>query len=89
MKSIDLRVEGMSCASCVRHVNAVLARVAGVAEVLVDLAVGRVRVSGDTDAQVLTAALQEAGYPAMVETSAPITESVKARGCGGSSCGCH
>ncbi|MCY1288083.1 Copper-transporting P-type ATPase [compost metagenome] len=88
MKSIDLRVEGMTCASCVRHVNSALASVAGVAEVSVDLAAGQVRVSGDADAQALMAALEEAGYPARHEASAP--EASKARGCGGGgSCCCH
>lgn len=89
MKSIDLRVEGMSCASCVRHVSAALAPVAGVAEVAVDLDSGRVRVSGDADAQALLAALQGAGYPAKVEASAPAQVGGQARGCGGSSCCCH
>ncbi|MDF3866786.1 heavy-metal-associated domain-containing protein (plasmid) [Pseudomonas nitroreducens] len=89
MKSIDLHVEGMSCASCVRHVNAALTPVTGVAEVSVDLAAGRVRVSGDVDAQALMAALQDAGYPAKVEASAQAPEGGKARGCGGSSCCCH
>ncbi|MBG6286296.1 heavy-metal-associated domain-containing protein [Pseudomonas nitroreducens] len=89
MKSIDLHVEGMSCASCVRHVNDALTPVAGVAEVSVDLAAGRVRVSGDVDAQALMAALQDAGYPAKLEASAQAPEGGKARGCGGSSCCCH
>ncbi|MCG8910904.1 heavy-metal-associated domain-containing protein [Pseudomonas sp. DP-17] len=89
MKSIDLHVEGMSCASCVRHVNAALAPVTGVAEVSVDLAAGRVRVSGDADAQALMAALQDAGYPAKVEASTQAPEGGKVRGCGGSSCCCH
>ncbi|UCP00778.1 heavy-metal-associated domain-containing protein [Metapseudomonas lalkuanensis] len=87
MKSIDLRVEGMTCASCVRHVNSALASVAEVDEVSIDLATGRVRVSGDADAQALVAALQDAGYPARREASAP--EASKARGCGGGSCCCH
>ncbi|WP_410480334.1 heavy-metal-associated domain-containing protein [Pseudomonas sp. DCA-1] len=89
MKSIDLRVKGMNCASCVRHVNAALALVAGVAEVSLDLAAGRVRVSGDADAQALIAALQDAGYPAKVEGPALMPEGGKAPGCGGSSCCCH
>lgn len=85
MKSTDLQVEGMTCASCVRHVNAALAPIAGVADVSVDLAAGRVKVSGDAD----VAALQEAGYPATLAASAQTPEGTKARGCGGSSCGCH
>ncbi|MFC5698418.1 heavy-metal-associated domain-containing protein [Pseudomonas sp. GCM10022186] len=89
MKSVELQVEGMSCASCVRHVSAALAPIAGVAEVSVDLAAGRVRVSGHADVQALLAALQDAGYPAKVEASARAPEAGKAGGCGGSSCCCH
>lgn len=89
MKTIDLHVEGMSCASCVRHVNAALAPVAGVTEVSVDLAAGRVRISGDADVQALMAALQDAGYPAKAAASTQASEGGKARGCGGSSCCCH
>lgn len=89
MKSTDLQVEGMTCASCVRHVNAALAPIAGVAEVSVDLAAGRVKVSGDADVPALLAALQEAGYPATLEAAAQAPEGNKARGGCGSSCGCH
>lgn len=89
MKSTDLQVEGMTCASCVRHVNAALAPIAGVADVSVDLAAGRVKVSGDADVPALLAALQEAGYPATLAAAAKAPEGTKARGCGGSSCGCH
>ncbi|MHC5350067.1 heavy-metal-associated domain-containing protein [Metapseudomonas furukawaii] len=85
MKSIELRVEGMSCDSCVRHVNAALASVAGVTEVSVDLAAGRVRVGGDADARSLLAALQDAGYPARSEA----LEDGGTQGCGGSTCCCH
>ena len=89
MKSTDLQVEGMTCASCVRHVNAALVPIAGVAEVSVDLAAGRVKVSGDADVPALLAALQEAGYPATLAASAQAPEVTKPRGCCGSSCGCH
>lgn len=89
MKNVDMRVDGMSCASCVRHVSAALSPIAGVAEVSVDLVAGRVRVIGDADAQALMAALQDAGYPARVEASGQSPEGSKARGCGGSSCCCH
>ena len=89
MKSTDLRVEGMTCASCVRHVNAALAPIAGVADVSVDLAAGRVKVSGDADVAALLAALQEAGYPATLAAAAKAPEATKPRGGCGSSCGCH
>lgn len=88
MKRIDLRVEGMTCSSCVKHVSAALTPITGVTEVSVDLSAGRVYVGGDADAQVLISALREAGYPASVETTGPVVESGKARGCCGS-CSCH
>lgn len=83
MKNVDLRVEGMTCASCVSHVNAALAPLAGVAEVSVDLEAGRVRVSGDADARALIAALEDAGYPAKVALPDAPMAGAKSGGCGG------
>lgn len=88
MKSTDLRVEGMTCSSCVSHVSAALAPLAGVADVTVDLAAGRVRVSGDADAGALIAALRDAGYPAKVEIPGPAMEGGKSGGCGGGGACC-
>ena len=83
MKSVELQVEGMTCGSCVRHVNAALAPVAGVAEVEVDLAAGRVRVAGDADLQALLAALQDAGYPArLAAADGQAPAAAKAHCCG-------
>lgn len=47
MNTIDLQVEGMSCGSCVKHVTQALQSLPGVGGVEVDLASGRVRVSGE------------------------------------------
>lgn len=82
MNSIDMQVEGMSCGACVRHVNAALLPLAGVSEVAVDLAAGRVKVTGNADSALLLAALQEAGYPARVH--APQGPAVARKAC----CGC-
>ena len=68
MNSTELQVEGMSCGSCVKHINAALQPLAGVGEVTVDLTSGRVKVTGDTQSDVLLSALKEAGYPASVLT---------------------
>ena len=84
-----LKVGGMSCGACVRHVNEALQPLEGVENVDVDLASGIVRVHGSTDSASLIAALDEAGYPAEVaaETAAPAAAK---SGCGGAGgCGCR
>ena len=55
MSTIELNVEGMSCGSCVKHVTEALNTVEGVTKVDVDLQAARVRVSGQSDSQVLIA----------------------------------
>jgi len=56
-------VSGMTCAHCVASVREEVGEVAGVTEVEVELAAGRLEVSGDgfTDAAV-RGAVEEAGY---------------------------
>jgi Cu+-exporting ATPase len=58
---VDLPIEGMTSASCVRHVERALEQVPGVQAVSVNLATERAAV---TSPAVLSAALAEAGYPA-------------------------
>lgn len=64
-----LRVEGMTCNGCVRHVREALRGVPGVAAVEVDLASGQAHVQRDpataSDAH-LVAAVEAAGYTATV-----------------------
>lgn len=88
MNSIELNVEGMSCGSCVKHINAALRPVAGVDEVTVDLPSGLVTVSGDTDSGLLIAALREAGYLAHLVTPR-ISAGTKKIPSSGSGCCCH
>lgn len=61
-----LKVDGMTCRSCVNHVGEALREVAGVAEVDVRLRAGQVLVAHDpgTSVDALIAALQAAGYDA-------------------------
>lgn len=87
LMSINLQVQGMTCGACVRHVTQALSPLAGVTDVEVDLATGRVRIEGDADSTSLIAALDEAGYPAQLANQASPT-SAPARGCG-SGCGCR
>jgi copper chaperone CopZ len=65
-EGLDARVytvTGMTCGHCVEAVRGEVARVPGVGDVEVDLATGRVRVSGSgfTD-QLIADAVVEAGY---------------------------
>jgi P-type Cu+ transporter len=70
-----LRIEGMSCASCVRRVEKALASVPGVAHAAVNLATETARV--DSDSPLAFAALQQAigkaGYAAS-EVAAPAAD---------------
>jgi copper chaperone len=64
-EKILLDVLGMSCPSCVRHINAALAELDGVAKVEVRLRDGKVLVQYDSEAvsvSTLIEALRDAGY---------------------------
>ncbi len=65
-ESIDLDIEGMTCAACVARVEKVLGRVPGVASAQVNLATARARVAsaGALDLAALEAAVARAGYHA-------------------------
>jgi copper chaperone len=60
-----LRVHGMHCQSCVRHVDGALRRIAGISSVRVDLAAGEVRVQCDparTSRREIVEAIAAVGY---------------------------
>ncbi len=62
---LDLAIEGMTCAACVRRVERALLRVPGVSEVSVNLATDRARVTAAApDFRPLQAAVRAAGYDA-------------------------
>lgn len=88
MSTIELNVQDMTCGACVKHVTAALSPLAGVEAVEVDLQAGRVRVGGTPDSAALIAALDDAGYPAQLATSASAPTAGKTGGCGGG-CGCR
>ncbi|MDV7271249.1 heavy metal translocating P-type ATPase [Thioclava sp. A2] len=69
-QTIDLEVEGMTCASCVGRVERALAVVPGVAVASVNLATERAQVSGTADAAALIAAIEAAGYSAHLAAGA-------------------
>jgi Cu+-exporting ATPase len=62
---ISLSVGGMTCASRVRHIEAAVARVPGVARVSVNLATERAEIgfAGAADLDAAIAAIEGAGYP--------------------------
>ena len=62
-----LRIDGMTCASCVARVEKALRAVPGVEDASVNLATEKASVSGSAVAVVLAAAVRTAGYEAQVE----------------------
>ncbi len=78
--TIDLSIEGMSCASCVGNVERALRAVPGVAEATVNLATERARVRGTADAAVLVAAIEKSGYEARaLRAGAPEADEAEVR----------
>lgn len=63
---IALKIEGMSCNNCVRHVTEALKNVQGVEKVEVSLQEGRATVTGTAPLEKLIEAVQEEGYTARV-----------------------
>ncbi len=63
---IQLKIEGMSCNNCVRHVTEALKGVEGVEKVEVSLEEGRAEVIGTAQAEKLIEAVEEEGYAAQV-----------------------
>jgi P-type Cu+ transporter len=68
--AVTLRIEGMTCASCVGRVEKALRRVAGVDQVSVNLATEEARVEGAADAAALVGAVEDAGYEAALKEAA-------------------
>lgn len=76
-QSLELSIEGMTCASCVGRVERALAKVTGVKSVSVNLANERAHLEllGQIDPQSLIAAVSKAGYSASVwEVEQPQTD---------------
>lgn len=69
-QSVDLRIEGMTCASCVSHVERALGKVEGIDRVSVNLATERahIELTGSTATEQVTpqliASVEKAGYSA-------------------------
>ncbi|MGV8890632.1 MAG: heavy metal translocating P-type ATPase [Pseudomonas sp.] len=67
-QSLELSIDGMTCATCVGRIERALAKVPGVKSVSVNLANERAHLEllGQIDAQTLIAAVAKAGYSARV-----------------------
>jgi len=84
-QTIDLRIVGMTCASCVSRVERALLKAPGVERAVVNLATERASVSGARGAlnpDTLIAAVAEAGYTASLAQAADadtVDEEAKAR----------
>ena len=79
----DLRIEGMTCASCVGRVERALAAVPGVLSATVNLATEQAHVSrvrGTAGAAALMAAVSKAGYAAhVVSAEQPVAPAARSR----------
>ncbi|MFN0186883.1 MAG: heavy-metal-associated domain-containing protein [Aquabacterium sp.] len=87
MQTTEIKVDGMTCGSCVASVTKALKRVPGVQDVEVDLGSGIARVSGEHAAHQLpelVAALGEAGYEASAAAGVPAAHQRTGGGCGAS-----
>ena len=69
MTSVTLKIDGMSCASCVGRIEKLLAAEPGVESAQVNFATHTAHVTGDPDLAHMTQALSNAGYPAQVDTA--------------------
>jgi P-type Cu+ transporter len=84
-RRIGLRIEGMTCASCVGRVERTLARVPGVRRASVNLATERadLEVEGAPDLGRLTGAVEAAGYAVATERTELAVEGMTCASCTG------
>lgn len=68
--SLEVAIEGMTCASCVGRVEKALKAVPGVTNAVVNLATEKATIQGSADAAALVAAIEGAGYDAKVIATA-------------------
>lgn len=78
--TIELSVEGMTCASCVGRVERALKAVPGVTDAIVNLATERTTVRGVSSTEDLVAAIKKAGYEARaIDTAAQVDDEAASR----------
>ena len=68
METFNMTVRGMTCGSCVKHVEKTISAIAGVQGVKVDLGSGQVTIWGELchKEKEILAALEEDGYQAEI-----------------------
>ncbi|AMN47478.1 Au+-exporting ATPase [Steroidobacter denitrificans] len=83
--AISLPIEGMTCASCVRRMEAALAKVDGVSSVSVNLATERadIRLDGPADRMALIQAVRQVGYEVPAGTVELTVEGMTCASCVG------
>ncbi|MCD7060260.1 heavy metal translocating P-type ATPase [Pelagibacterium xiamenense] len=76
-RTLEIGVEGMTCASCVRRVETAIAAVPGVRSAAVNLATERatLKVAGDDTLPAIESAIEKAGYTPRRLSDAPAAES--------------
>ena len=77
--TVELEIEGMTCASCVGRIERALQAVPGVAEARVIHASERAIVTGSAEATALIAAINRAGYDARERRAAATEDTLTAR----------
>lgn len=80
-RELEFVIEGMTCASCVAHVERALAKVDGVKSVSVNLATERahLHVGADVAIETLIQKVEQAGYSAHIAQSAKATDLIEKR----------
>lgn len=80
---LTLKVNGMTCASCVTRVEKVLKNVSGVEDVSVNLATGKatVHVGSGVDVSTISKALEKAGYEVPAESAILLIDGMTCASC--------
>lgn len=79
MPEVELSIEGMTCAACVRRVERALQKTEGVTSATVNYASETALVQGTAPAEALQQAVEKAGYHAHLATEARSDESAPSR----------
>ncbi|WP_273498962.1 heavy metal translocating P-type ATPase, partial [Lentibacter algarum] len=84
MSKIELQIQGLSCAGCVRRAEAAIVGVSGARDVSVNLATKRASLElGTAGLDEVTQALAKAGYPARIENVVFVIEGMSCASCVG------
>ena len=65
MNNMEVKIEGMSCDHCVKHVKEALLKVKGVKKADVSLKNNSAVIQGDFDPDLIRKSISEAGYKAV------------------------